>query len=77
MGIFRRKQDVPDVIDLRDSVVARTPSFEFGFPTRCGECGGRGYLDHIDPYRRVQFEHCVDCGAKWEHSEDELLTLNG
>lgn len=76
MGLFRRNRGVPDVIDLRDGA-SRSLSFEFGFPTRCGECGGRGYLDHIDPYRRVQYEHCTSCGAKWEHSEDDVLALNG
>jgi hypothetical protein len=76
MGLFKRK--VPDVIDLRDHVLARQRSsvFEFGFPTKCPSCLGGGYLEHIDPFRRVQYEHCRDCGLKWESSEDEVLSLN-
>jgi hypothetical protein len=85
MGLFRRKD--PQVIDLRDHVVAKqrlaalghapvSVPFEFGYPTRCPACHGRGYLDHIDPFKRVQFEHCTDCGTKWDSSEDEVLALN-
>jgi hypothetical protein len=76
MGLFRKKAEV---IDLRDSAVAERagPRFEFGFPTRCPACGGRGYLDHIDPFKRMQFEHCPSCATKWERSEDQVLSLNG
>lgn len=69
------------VVDLRDSTLAaaaqRGSIFEFGFPTTCPACSGRGYLDHIDPFRRVQFEHCTTCFTKWETTEDELLSLDG
>lgn len=77
MGLFKRKPQ--QVIDLRERVAGPSAStiFEFGFPTRCPECGSRGYLDHIDPFKRVQFEHCPSCWAKWETSEEELLTTQG
>jgi formate dehydrogenase maturation protein FdhE len=78
MGLFRKK-DKDQVIDLRDSVLAAqrvAMPFEFGFPTKCPACGGRGYLDHIDPFKRVQFEHCPQCLTKWERSEDQVLSLN-
>ncbi len=77
MGLFRKRERV---IDLRDTAPARShrpAPFEFGFPTKCPACGGRGYLDHIDPFRRVQFEHCPSCSTKWERSEDQVLALNG
>jgi hypothetical protein len=41
------------------------PKLEWGRPSRCPECNGRGYLDHIDMIDRVMFEHCTECGHKW------------
>lgn len=79
MGLFNRKKaDEPRVLDLRDEVVAtvKAPIFEFGFPTRCPSCDSRGYLDHIDPFKRIQYEHCPNCWTKWERSEEELLTAS-
>lgn len=74
MGLFRKKAQV---IDLRDEIDLRTPApFEFGFPTRCPTCGDRGFLDHIDPFKRKQYEHCKGCGAKWELTEDEIAALS-
>ena len=79
MGLFKKRQDV---IDLRDHVLARQRElrampFEFGFPTRCPACHGRGYIDHIDLSQRVQFEHCTECALKWQSTEDEVYALNG
>jgi DnaJ-class molecular chaperone len=79
MGLFRKKSDV---IDLRDHVLARqrqarSAPFEFGFPTRCPACHGRGYIDHIDLSHRIQYEHCTDCSLKWQSTEDEVYALNG
>jgi hypothetical protein len=80
MGLFTKRRS-DQVIDLRDHVLeaqrqARSMPFEFGFPTKCPACSGRGYLDHIDPFRRKQYEHCPSCQMKWESSEDEVLALN-
>jgi hypothetical protein len=75
VGIFRKRPEL--VIDLRES--ARPPQrilFEFGFPTRCPSCDERGYLDHIDPFKRIQFEHCPACYTKWERAETEFVELN-
>lgn len=75
MGLFKHKK--PEVVDLREA--ARPPQrimFEFGFPTRCPSCGDRGYLDHIDPFKRIQFEHCPTCSAKWEYAETDFAALN-
>ncbi len=81
MGIFKRKSDV--VIDLRDHVLAEdsrrqrpAAPFEFGFPTRCPACHGRGYVDSIDPGHLTQYEHCTSCGLKWQTTEEEVLALN-
>ena len=79
MGLFGKKKPEPRVIDLTDSVeatVVRGPILEFGFPTSCPECGGRGYLDRVDIRQRIQFEHCPTCFARWELSESEILSLN-
>lgn len=76
MAMFGKKA-AKEPIDLRDSVDLRTsPRFEFGFPTRCATCNDRGYLDHIDPFKRIQYEHCKGCGAKWELAEAEIAALN-
>ena len=59
MGLFSKKQPTghrpPGPVLAAGAAAA---PFEFGFPTRCPACGGRGYLDHIDPFKRVQYEHC-------------------
>lgn len=75
MGLFSKKQQ-PPVIDLREQAKSKPTPYAFGFPTRCPSCGDRGYLDHIDPYKRVQYEHCPACFTKWELAEDELLAMN-
>lgn len=44
----------------------------FGYPTSCPECGGAGYLDHLDLVGRTQEQHCVVCRHEWTVSESEL-----
>jgi hypothetical protein len=74
VGFFKKR---PEVIDLREPAPApRRVKFEFGFPTRCTTCGERGYLDHIDPFKRIQYEHCPVCFARWEYTEDDIASLN-
>jgi hypothetical protein len=69
MGLFnRKKSEAPKVIDLREP--ATKP--RWGSPVPCPECNGRGYLDHIDPYREVMFQHCTECYAKYEVSRADL-----
>jgi hypothetical protein len=41
----------------------------------CPECGGQGYLDHIDMVDRIMYEHCTECGHKYEEREDSLSLL--
>lgn len=76
MGLFSRRAE-PNVIDLRDHAGRKGLVFQFGFPTRCPQCDGRGYLDHIDPHRNVQTEHCTECGFRWQTTEAEVVALNG
>ncbi len=71
MGLFRRsKPHVAHVIDLRDPAPPSTP--RWGSPVPCPECTGRGYLDHIDPYREVMFMHCTRCYTKYELAKADL-----
>jgi hypothetical protein len=71
MGLFGRKDQPADpVIDLTQAKAA--PALEFGYPTPCPECGGPGYLDHIDPYKRVMYEHCPACFTRYEVTEEQL-----
>jgi transcription elongation factor Elf1 len=70
MGLFSRKESKPKVIDLREQ--AAPTRFEFGLPTPCPECGGNGYLEGIDVKRRIMFQHCTVCFAKFETSEADL-----
>lgn len=71
MGLLRRKAGAhkPHVIDLRDPDPARA---EWGSPVPCPECSGRGYLDHIDPFREVMYLHCTRCEARYEISKAEI-----
>ena len=73
MGLFNRKakQQAEATVDVRDeSVIDLTstdePKVEWGFPTRCPECGDYGYLDRIDVVHEVMYQHCPTCWAKWE-----------
>ena len=78
MGLFGKKQQ-PEVVDLRDEIdlteTAPSPVL-FGLPMKCPECGEPGYLDHIDPYKRVMFQHCPSCFAKWEVAESDLTNAS-
>lgn len=71
MGLLRRSRKEQVVIDLRDHVEkASTP--EWGSPVPCPSCEGRGYLDHIDPFREVMYLHCVVCGERYEITRAQL-----
>lgn len=74
MGLFGKNRG-ESIIDLREPEGAPA-KFEFGFPTRCPECDSPGYLDHIDPFKRIQFEHCPACSSRWEWAEADVDALN-
>ena len=57
-----------EVIDLVEP--PSTP--RWGYPGRCPECRGSGYLDGIDMRSRVMHQHCTECGHRWATSEAEL-----
>lgn len=70
MGLFsRRKAPVEEVIDLREPAPSKP---QWGSPVPCPECRGRGYLDHIDPFRELMFMHCTQCEAKYEVARADL-----
>lgn len=72
MGLLRRKREPQVVIDLRDP--APTPPL-WGSPVPCPACAGRGYLDHIDPFKEIMFLHCTVCGERYEITKAELTNV--
>jgi hypothetical protein len=84
MGIFTRKKKAAEapaldlraepVIDLTSSAPT-TPKPEWGFPTRCPECGDYGYLDRIDVVNEVMHQHCPTCWAKWDTPRSATIGL--
>jgi hypothetical protein len=71
MGLFSKKTATPEVIDLRDEQVEASPP-QWGSPVPCPSCSGRGYLDHIDPYKEIMYLHCTDCFAKYEFTRAQM-----
>ena len=70
MALFSRKKAVAEeVIDLREAEPAKA---QWGSPVPCPSCSGRGYLDHIDPYKEIMFLHCTECGNKYELTKAEF-----
>lgn len=74
MGLLRRRAAThgPHVIDLREPAVAPARRPQWGSPVPCPECSGRGYLDHIDPFREIMYLHCTRCETKYEISKAEI-----
>lgn len=65
MGWFRKlrgRGEDPAVIDLREAAPAKPV---WGSPLPCPHCGGRGYLDHIDPFKDVMYQHCTECQQRY------------
>jgi len=76
MGLFKRSRagDEPTtVIDLREPApVPAAVVPQWGSPLPCPECHGRGYLDHIDPYREIMFLHCTVCLERYAVTKADL-----
>lgn len=68
MGLFKRNSKAADeVIDLREpEPEPGAPKPQWGSPVPCPSCDGRGFLDHIDPFRELMYLHCTECGDKYE-----------
>lgn len=66
MGLLRRNRRPDVVIDLRESTAP------WGSPAPCPECSGRGYLDHIDPFKKIMYLHCTRCSAKYALTRSEV-----
>lgn len=72
MGWFRKQRDPlesTEVIDLRDPV---PPGHRWGSPLPCPDCDGRGYLDHIDPFRDLMYMHCTGCQLRYVVAKEDL-----
>lgn len=65
---LRRAPKDDAVIDLR----TQEPAPRWGSPVPCPECDGRGYLDHIDPFKDIMYLHCTACGARYEVAKADL-----
>ena len=76
MGWFRKPdgRDEDTVVDLRDRLPV---SPRWGSPVPCPACGGRGYLDHIDPFKDVMFLHCTACLERYAVAKADLDALTG
>ena len=74
MALRRRKGEPQVVIDLRDPVPQPTP--QWGSPIPCTTCSGRGYLDHIDPFKEIMYLHCTVCGHRYDISKAELESVS-
>src|SRR4051794_30693070 len=78
MALFSRKKTEPDTtIDLREPAPAPapTPPPQWGSPVPCPSCEGRGYLDHIDPFKEIMYLHCIECFSKYEVSKADIDSL--
>lgn len=61
------------MIDLREPELEAPPARpEWGSPVPCPSCAGRGYLDHIDPFKEIMYLHCIECFSKYEVTKAEL-----
>ena len=69
----KREADAPDAIAEDITPPPPAPKMVWGKPTRCPECGGPGFLEHIDLRKGVMYQHGRECEHKWEISEAEIL----
>lgn len=87
MGLFRRRQakeaerSHPQVnllppLHLSDRH-RTTGELQWGMPSRCPECGGHGYLDHIDLVDEVMHQHCPTCWHRWTTSREQIESVAG
>lgn len=67
---LRKRAEPEVVVDLREPAAAPQPVW--GSPVPCPECSGRGYLDHIDPFKEIMYLHCTECGIRYQFTKDEF-----
>ena len=60
-----------EVIDLREPEPA-TPPRSGDRRCRAPSCSGRGYLDHIDPFKEIMYLHCTECYAKYDIARAQM-----
>jgi hypothetical protein len=74
MSWLRKDKAVaPEPEALEAEPTPAPPKMIWGKPTRCPECGGPGFLEHIDLRKGVMYQHGRECEHKWEISEAEIL----
>jgi len=77
MALFSRKKSEPDTtIDLRDPAPVPVSAPKWGSPVPCPSCEGRGYLDHIDPFKEIMYLHCIECFTKYEVTKAALDSID-
>ncbi len=69
MRLRHRRAEPEVVVDLREPAPTRPT---WGTPLPCPECSGRGYLDHIDPFKDVMYLHCTECGNRYQFTKDDF-----
>ncbi|MEX2292385.1 MAG: hypothetical protein WD691_01255 [Acidimicrobiales bacterium] len=69
---LRRAPEPTAVIDLREQEPVPPAAPQWGSPVPCPECAGRGYLDHIDPYKELMYLHCTSCGERFTVAKADL-----
>lgn len=72
MGLLRRHREPEILIDLREPAPA--PAL-WGSPIPCPACSGRGYLDHIDPFKEIMYLHCTACGERYDVAKADLQRI--
>ncbi len=74
MSWLRKDKAVaPEAEAVEVAAAPVAPKMIWGKPTRCPECGGPGFLEHIDLRKGVMYQHGRECAHKWEISEAEIL----
>jgi hypothetical protein len=59
--------------EVIEAVPPASPKMVWGKPTRCPECGGPGFLEHIDLRKGVMYQRGRECDHKWELTEAEVM----
>ena len=77
MALFSRKKSEPvTTIDLREPAPVPVSAPQWGSPVPCPSCEGRGYLDHIDPFKEIMYLHCIECFTKYEVTKAALDSID-
>lgn len=73
MSWLRKGKEADEPVADEVEAPPAAPKMVWGKPTRCPECGGPGFLEHIDLRKGVMYQHGRECDHKWEISEAEIM----